>query len=303
VAASPPPLNLPLVVTVLSWGFNFVALKLLYDEMSPAAVAVVRFVMMYGLLLLVCRLRRESLRFPLRDAPAILTLGFVSMGVYMILFLEGMQTSAPAEGAIILASAPVFTGILAVFAGQERFSGRALLGGLIAFAGVVTVILAGQAQTQEPGGMLGNAMIFVSAAVWAGSVVMMRPLLVRYSPTQLLTMSMPGALLVLLPYGLIPAITVDWSGISLVGWSLLVHVSALSGVIAFIGFYAGVRQIGGGGAMLYQFFVPPTAAMFGWLVMGKSLYPMQGAGLVVVVLGVYLSSRYRLMVRQPHDVD
>jgi drug/metabolite transporter (DMT)-like permease len=288
-------LNLPLIVTVLSWGFNFVALKLLYVEMSPPAVAFVRFGLMYGMLVVVCVWRRESLRFARTDSFRILLLGFVSMGVYMILFLEGMRGSAPAEGAIILATSPIFTTILAVLAGQERFSPLALVGALVAFAGVVIVIVAGQEQTGDPGRLLGNLLILVSSVVWAFSVVMMRPLLGRYSPTQLLTMSMPGALVALIPYGLVATLAVDWGGFSPTIWLLLVHVSLLSGVIAFIGFYAGVRQIGGAGAMMYQFFVPPCAAFFGWLAMGKTLVPLQGVGLVVVIVGVVFASWNRLL--------
>ena len=44
---------------------------------------------------------------------------------------------------IIVAAAPIFTAILAHFAGEERFSRRTLLGFLIAFTGVISVVFNG----------------------------------------------------------------------------------------------------------------------------------------------------------------
>jgi drug/metabolite transporter (DMT)-like permease len=48
-------LCLPLLFTVFAWGYNFVALKILYAEVSPSAAALMRHVLMYLALVLICR--------------------------------------------------------------------------------------------------------------------------------------------------------------------------------------------------------------------------------------------------------
>ncbi len=285
-------LSIPLLITSLSWALNFPALKLLYREMTPPAVALTRFVLMGAMLWVACRLRGETLRYPgWRDTLSILWLGFLSMGFYMVLFLQGMDGSTAAEAAIILATAPIFTMLIGAFRKQEPASAGMFFGGLIALFGVGLVIFSGS--TQAHGALISNLMILVGAAVWAYSTTLMRSLMDRRTPLQLVTLSMPGAFVALLPYGLLPTLAVPWGGLSATAWLIILHISVISGVIGFVGFFEGVRQIGAGRAMLYQYFVPPIAALFAWLLLGTPLTVQQGLGLIVVTAGVVLANRAR----------
>lgn len=286
--------NLPLLLTILSWGFNFVALKILYVQLQPASVGLVRFGLMWILLMAICLLRGDSLRYPKGEALRILGLGFLAMGVYMVFFLEGMKGSTPAEGAIILATSPIFTALIAGGARQEKLNFGSLFGAAIAFAGVVLVILGGvQAASEQKDKLVGNILILLSAVVWAASTVYSKPLVEKHPPFRILTLSMPGAIPVLLPYGLLATTKIEWDALTLVTWTMLAHVALFAGVVGFAGFYAGVRQIGAPGAMLYQYLVPPIAALFAWWVLGQAMQPWQFVGLVIVLGGVSVSMHFR----------
>ncbi len=276
---------------MVCWAFNFVALKLVYKQLSPATLALTRFGIMWGVLALICWLTGVELRYKREDVLKLLTLGFLSMGVYIIVFLEGMQRTSATDGAILLATSPIWTALIAVAFGHERFCWGALGGAVVAFGGVAFVVLAGASGSH--GQLLGNGLILISAVLWALSAVLTRPMVEKYSPLQALTLSMPGALPLLLLYGLWPALQTPWSSFSTVTWLSFLHVCLLAGVVGFIGFYAGVKQIGSGNAMLYQYFVTPLAAFFAWLVLGQPPAPLQAAGLVVVVVGVIWSSSSR----------
>src|SRR2546423_1162218 len=138
-----PRLSPALAVTMLLWGFNFIALKLVLREMTPNALALVRTVLAYALLLPICWFRGISLRYPAGEAWRVLLQGALAMGIYVVIFFRGMQGSTPAEGAIILGTSPAFTLLIALLVKQERFRIQALVGIAIAFAGVVLVVLSG----------------------------------------------------------------------------------------------------------------------------------------------------------------
>ncbi len=282
-------LSIPLVITMLAWGFNFVSVKLVYRELAPEALALSRFLLMWGLLVIWCRVRGESLKPLPGDGWRLLAVGFVTMGLYMVLFLTGIHNTSAGEGAIVLATVPLITPLLAALIGQEVFSATALGGALVAFGGVVCVALGAGA----PGPLsapvelwLGDAVILASAFVWAFGIVMTRPLLTRYSPAQVLTMSMPGALPILLPFGLRATLDANWSHLSATAWANFTQIVVLSGVVAFIGFNAGLRQVGASAATLYQFFVPALAAFFSYAILGQTLAPLQWVGFAVVLVGV-----------------
>ncbi len=296
-----PALNLPLAITVISWAFNFVALKILYTEVSPPAVALMRFALMYAVLLSMCRIQGLPIKFERRDAFSIILLGFVSMGIYMILFLEGMHIASANEGAIILATSPILTGLMAVAFKQERFSWGALAGAVIGFAGVVLVVMEGAKAAQNR--VTGDLMIFGGAILWAYSAVLMKTMLGRYHPVQLLTLAMPGALIALLPYGLLPLIHTHWNHIGVVSWLLIFHLAAISGAFGFAGFYAGVRKVGAGAAMLYQYFIPPLTVLFAWWLLGSPIAVNQLIGLAIVFVGVAISMHFRASARAKAEIE
>lgn len=288
-------LNPILLGVMVLWGFNFVAIKLLMkgDLVSPATAALARWIIMSLVLVVFCVARRLPLRYPKGEAWRIHLQGFLAMGVYMVLFTVGMHSSAAAEGAIILGCSPIFTLMLAVLLRQEPFRPAILLGTLLAFSGVALVMLGSPEKHVGTPSLLGNILIFVSAFVWAISAIVSKPLTAKVDPFVLTTLAMPGGLAALLPFGFMDFIRTDWAHLPLLNWSMLLYFSIGAGAIGFMGFYTGIKQVGAAGAMLYQYFVSPLAALSSWLVLDKGLGPWQLVGLGVVVTGVWLANRAR----------
>jgi drug/metabolite transporter (DMT)-like permease len=268
-----------LLVTVATWGLNFVAIKEAYKEIAPPALALIRFLVMWLALAAVCLARKESLRYPRGDASRLLLLGFVSMGVYMVLFLEGMKGSAATEGAILLQTSPVFTALLAAAVRQERLRIGSLFGAAIALAGTALIIYGPGHGSNK---LLSNLLVVASAITWAYSIVLMRPLLLRHSPLRVLTLSMAGGLPVMAAYGLMPTMRENWGAVSPYAWLMFFHFAILSGVVAFLCFYQGVKQVGGPAATLYQFLVPVAALLFAMDIQAYRPTAFQILGLVVV---------------------
>jgi drug/metabolite transporter (DMT)-like permease len=295
--------NIYLLVTVVSWGLNFVAVKEIYKSggMSPASLALLRFLVMWASLVLVCLWRRESLRFPKGDSLRLLYLGFISLGVYMVFFLEGMHGSSATVGAILLQMSPIFTAFLAVAFKQERFSWGVLVGGLVALCGTVLIVYL-PTSTKE-NSLFSNLIVFLSALLWGYSVILMRPLLLKYSPLRVLTLSMTGALPVMLAYGLLPSLHQDWRAISAYNWVMFAHIAIISGVVAFLCFYQGVRQVGSTGATLYQFMVPAAAMLSSILIEGYVPRTLQMVGFFVALAGVAYASRARYLSQVASPVN
>jgi drug/metabolite transporter (DMT)-like permease len=276
------------------WGFNFVALKLLLKEMEPSTAALGRWFLMALFLYVYCRWKGISLRMPVGEAWRVHLQGLLSMGVYMVLFTLGMKYATPAEGAIILGCSPVFTLLLAVLFKQERFRVVILMGTLIAFMGVGLVVLASPDAKFGSKELLGDALLFASAFVWAMGTVISRPLVSKMDPIALATLAMPAGLVALLAFGGNDFLNTHWDRVTFTGWSMLIYFALFAGGIGFMGFYTGVRKVGAAGAMLYQYFVAPIAALSSLIFLGKGLVPLQLAGLVVVIGGVWVANQARL---------
>ena len=267
-------------------------MKRIYTEIPPATVCLLRHLTIWALLSAYCWLTKQSVALPKQDRLKILLGGFVAMGLYMIPFLEGLKLTSSTNCAIILATSPIFTILLAWMTGQEKSSVWILLGSGVAFTGVATVI-AGVAHTAHTDSLFGDGLVLASSVIWAASTVMMRPLLTRYNPLPLFTMSLPGALPILLPYGIYSMVKHPVTHISPETAVLLGHVTILSGVIAFVGFYSGLSRVGATTTTMYQFCIAPTAAFFSWLYLRQQVTFVQLGGIVIVVAGVWCVSMAR----------
>lgn len=301
-AVSRPAVCLPLVFTIFAWGYNFIALKHLYLEMTPAAAALMRHVLMYFILVAICRLWRYG---PATESGEpggnwfwaggrIGMFGILSMGIYMILFLEALKRTSAPEGAIVIATAPLWTTLFAIIAKQEAFSWRVMAGAIIAFLGVVLVVFGGTEIHWE--NLAGNGLMLASAIAWALTSVWSRPLVGKRPPIVLLTQSMPAAMLVLVPYAIADTLATPWLDLTLKTYFAFGHFTLFAGALGFAGFFYGVQQVGASGAMLYQYGVAPLATLLAWAFLGDKLLPIQLGGMAIVIAGVVMGTAARRKV-------
>lgn len=278
-----------LVFVVIAWGLNFSVIKVAYKDLDPAAVGLFRYLWMLPLLALCCRLTGEKLSYPKGMGWRLNFAGFVGSGAYMAVFLEGMRTAPPTLAAIALATAPIMTIFLSVALRQDRFSWRLLVGSLIAFAGVAVAVLDSDSRSQ--GSLAGTLTVVGSAALWAVSIVLYKPLLKDIAPVRALTLSFPGAMVALLPYGAGKLASTNWSAISLNGWLSLAYLIVIAGVGAFVAYYKGLADVGPARASMTQYFVSPVAALCSAVVLRERVTVNEILGLAIVIGGVAMTSR------------
>jgi drug/metabolite transporter (DMT)-like permease len=271
---------------VLFWAFNWIAVKVAFEHITAGDFAAVRWLLMEVIIVAYCLATKRSLRIEKGDLWPVLFVGFLNMGIYMVFFLLGLHETSATEGAIILATSPVITYYMAVAIRQERFNGIALMGGLIAFAGVVLV-----AQPSGAAGnrLLGDGLLGLSSVVMAWGAVLTRKLMNRYDPIRLFAISLPGALPVIVLFTL-NAPHSDWAHVQPISLLMLLHSAALSGVAAYCLFYGGIKRIGAGGASLYQNAVAAVTPLIAWVYLGTSLNWLQAAGIASVLAGVTVAT-------------
>lgn len=284
-----------MVMTVVFWGYNFVALKFVNQQIQPLALGLIRWVMGMAGMMLLCAIIKVPLKVDRRDLPLTLLQGFFSMGLYMIIFLVGVSMTSAAEAAIILATAPIFTAICAAALKQEKLNPVVLAWAAIAFGGVSLVVLGGAPASAKDASsrLLGDLIMLLSSVLWAISATLSRPLVIKYSPFTVLTVSMWGAIPIWLVFGLGPTLATHFADISFVTWAHLLFVVIFAGILGFVGFYMGVSRIGAPGAMLYQYCVSPLATIFSFVVLKTGLGWLQLLGFGLVLFGVIMANRVR----------
>lgn len=153
---------------VVIGGANFIAVSFSNMELPPLFGAALRFALAAALFFLVA----SAWRVPLargRSAAGAAVYGLLGFGVSYALLYYALLGLAAGTAAVILATVPLFTLLIAVLLGQERLSLRGVVGGVLVIAGIAVLSL------DAFGGELGSsyliAAILGAVAVAASSVV------------------------------------------------------------------------------------------------------------------------------------
>jgi drug/metabolite transporter (DMT)-like permease len=130
--------NASAFVAAVLFGSSVVAVRVAVQEVPPLSLAVLRFGQS-GLLLvfvLVLAGARDLLRVKWRDLPLLLLLGAVLFTVFPVTFNASLRLIEASRGALILATIPLWSALLARAARSERLSPRQLAGVFLSLVGV-----------------------------------------------------------------------------------------------------------------------------------------------------------------------
>lgn len=167
-----------IAVTLVFWASAFAGIKVGLKAYSPGNLVLLRFLTASVVLFIYAGITHMSLPIK-RDLPMLLFLGFIGITVYQVALTYGELKVTAGSASLMIASAPVFTAILAMFILKERISVWGWVGVLLSFFGIGLVVRGeGSSFSFEPATFL----ILLSAISTSIFFVLQKPYLKKYSP-------------------------------------------------------------------------------------------------------------------------
>jgi drug/metabolite transporter (DMT)-like permease len=267
------------------WGASFMFIKVGVRDLDPITLVGLRLSL--GALTLApivaLTLGRAALA-ELRAAawPLVLT-GLVNSAI-PIWSLSWAETRIDSGlAAVIQASAPLFTALLAVgFVRSERVNGARLVGLVVGFAGVVMLVGA-----QPRGDAIAGLAVVGSALCYAVAALYAARRLAHVSPLVTSLGALTAASVATLPPGLarLPSSVPDWK---VVGSVLALGIGGTG--LAYILYYGLLAGAGASRSILVTYLVPALALGYGGLLLGEEITLVALGGLALVLGGVALGT-------------
>jgi drug/metabolite transporter (DMT)-like permease len=271
------------------WGASYMFIKVAIGDVSPIVVVWVRLVLAAIVLLPIAHSRGalSALR-PHLAVMAMLALVQVLAPFLLITFGEKHIPSSLAG--ILVASAPIFTALLAFRLDREELAtGWRLVGVLVGIVGVG--LLFGVDLTGDSAALLGGLMILLASFGYAIGPLQMKRRLQGVPPVATAAVTMTMAALVLTPAVpfVIPSHT---PGLDTIG-SLLLLGAAGTG-FAFLVFYTLISEVGPGRATVVAYIAPGFSVVYGIVLLGERFTAGTAAGLVLILGGSWLAATGRI---------
>lgn len=277
--------------TVAIWGCTFVSTKvLMLNGLSPAQIFTLRFLIAYVMMLAVyhSRLWADSWR----DELKMMMLGISGGSLYFLSENEAMNFTSTTNTSLIVCSCPLFATLLVrlVYRSTTRISMMQLGGSLLAFAGMVIVVLNGRFVLHlSP---LGDALAFTACLSWSVYSLLMKWVSAKYGAAFITRKVFFYGVLTILPYYIFyPTLPTAAVLTKPVVVGNLAFLGCLASMICFLTWNWCISKLGAVKATNWVYFNPITTMIFASWVLGEKITPYFLAGATCILLGMFVADR------------
>jgi len=273
-----------IVLFCLIWSSAFAAAKTALMDCPPLLLLSARFLLAGALLLSACALMGAFSRIGWRTLALFAGIGVLNNAAYLGFSYVGMTTVSSGFTAVVVSATPLLTALAAAPLLGEGLTGRKLVGLGLGFAGVALVLRSRIGGGHEdPVGAL--YVLAALVALTAGTLAYKR---IKPPPGTLMLGSGIQALaggLVLAPIALLledpgaVRITPSLAG-SFLYLTLGASVAAFSLWLFILNRSSATR------ASALHFLMPPLGLMYGWLLLGETVPPLDLLGIIPIALGI-----------------
>lgn len=271
------------IAVVVVWAAAFSAIKALLDHgFSALDVAILRYAIVAPGFLVILWRAGWLPRLGRADAARIAAAGVIVVAGYHVSLNEGTRFTSSGSAALIVALAPALTLLLSVRFGLERLVPMRVAGLVVAFAGVIVVMLLGSGQAVSFENAKGPLIVLGAPISFAVYNVLMKPLLSRYGVfalTAATSLVGTAAILPLSDAGTARSL-IDASAGDL---ALVLYLGIVCTLLGYLAWNVGLRGLGPSRAVVYAYGVPALAVAIGAVVLDEpvTIWLALGGGLIV----------------------
>jgi drug/metabolite transporter (DMT)-like permease len=281
-----------IIAAAVLWGGSIVAQKLALSGFSAVEASVLRDI--GGLAILLATWWWQEGTLAKLTKADVRMLGLLGLGVLgnHLLILMGLKYVSGAVGGVIIGSAPVVTSLLSALLIQDVPLRAVMVGGLLSFAGVALVSVAGfQAAGEQP--LLGGTLVFLGVVSWALYSIGSRTIMERVS-----ALTVNWTTLLVATVVQIPLLWVDQkmmqagvASVTLSDWLALGYLVIFATAVAQQAWLFGVKGIGPSRASILGNLTPVAAIALSGIVLKESVGLIEIVGIALILVGVWVVDR------------
>jgi len=286
------------LLAAIFWGLNYPIVKYILQSLPESLFLVIRFSAASILMLVLLLSGRQLPVVERKFTGRILLLGVLGMGVYNILWTDGIHRTSAGTASLLLSVSPVYTHLYAAIVQKEKIRPGQWAGLALAFAGICGILSPSIQNGSGADALRGDITILVCSIIFSYYGLAAKPLLAACSPQKLTTLVMLAGTSVLLPYLALVRPPAPYVENPTLTWGLMLYSIVFGTVIAYIFWYRGIQKASPARASLLYYFTPATGMLAGHFFLGEAMNAVQLAGAALLLLGIAITGKYSIRTLQ-----
>jgi len=226
-----------------------------------------------------------------KDWLRIIGCAFFGMVLNMLMFFKGLSLSTPINSSVVITISPVLLLILSAIFLREKVTWLKSIGIGLGLVGALLLVVFGiKSQANAPNIPLGNLLFIINAASYSVYLIIVKPLVKKYSSITLMKFFFGFAVIINLPIGYSEFVAVDWLNLD---WNTiygLVFVVIGTTFLTYLFNIYALKQLSPSTIGAFIYLQPLIAAIFAVLVGSDKITPLRLGAAALIFIGVYLST-------------
>jgi drug/metabolite transporter (DMT)-like permease len=283
--------HLAIIGANIIWGLNYVIAKgIMPDFLLPRAIIFLR-VAGTAILFWILHIFLPSEKVEKRDLVKLAICGILGVAVNQSLFFEGLNRTTPISASIIFTATPVLILIFSHFILKEKITTLKVFGIMLGAAGALMIILSAGSGDFRLNTLLGNVMLFMSAAFWALYLVLARPLMEKYDSLTIMKWIFFFGVIVISPFSFGVVASSSFAQIPFNIWMSILFVVFITTGFAYYLINYSLKIASPNVAGIYIYFQPVIASGVAMIFGKDTLAILDIIATIMTMAGVYLITR------------
>jgi drug/metabolite transporter (DMT)-like permease len=274
------------------FGANFSTIKYIAPSViQPFALNLVRAVCTSALLWVLYLFKPSSAAIQKKDLPRFLLCAAVGVTINQLFFVKGLSLTTSIHGALLMLATPIFITIIAAIVLKEMLNAYKITGLILGVSGAAILILMKDATTTGTNIILGDIFIIINAIAYAFYLVLVRPLMHKYTPVHVLRWVFTLGAIMIIPFGLQQFNQTSFAAFDSSHWMALAFVVIGGTFLAYLFNIYGVLVIGSSATGSYIYTQPVFAAVIAMIFTGEHFTIMKALAALLIFMGVFIATR------------
>ena len=284
--------HLAIIGANILFGLNYsVAKGVMPNYLQPAGFTLLRVVAALVLFFSLNFFRMKRDRILREDWPRVIAAGLLGVAINQLMFLTGLRYTSPIDSAIIMTLNPVLVMLIASLAIGEKITPLRVVGIVVGATGALMIIASRGAVSFSSEYFLGNLLTFGNALAYAGYLVVVKPLMVKYKPVVVMQNVFLVGLIAVLPFGVPDLIQTNWHTIPPSIYAAIAFVLIGPTFLAYLFNTYGLQYVRATTVSIYIYSQPVIATLVAVVVGQDGLSTLKIVAAILVFVGVYLVSK------------
>jgi drug/metabolite transporter (DMT)-like permease len=215
-----------------------------------------------------------------------------------LLFFNGLALTSPVNASIIMTSNPILVMVISALVLKQRITLNRAIGVMLGAAGAIALLVLSNQDATRTSSLEGDVYILLNSVSYAFYLVMVKPLMQKYHPLDIVAWTFLIAIALVFPFGGMGLKAVSWSMLNSWQWFCVAFVIVCTTSLTYLFNILAIHRLSPTIASSYIYLQPVFAGIFALLLASvverdytRDISWMKIGCALLIVLGVFLVSR------------